>query len=120
SELNVRLIEAEAATAGAKAKLEQWQRLSQSGSAMGELSEALGSQTISQLRTQYALLEQRHAEARLVYGDRHPSIRTIDMQLRSLRTLISDELHRIGGAVRNTYESALQNETVLRARLEEL
>lgn len=120
SELNVRLIQAAAITANAKAKLDQWERLAASGSGVEEVAEALGSQTISQLRAQYSLLEQRHAEALLVYGDRHPSIRTIALQQSSVRDLIAQELRRIGGSVRNTYESALQNENALRAELEEL
>lgn len=120
SELNVQLMQSTVATATARNALDQWERLARNGASVEELSEALGSQTVSQLRAQYAMLEQRRAEARLIYGDRHPSIRTITMQLESVRGLLREELGRMAGAARNTYDRALENENALRAQLEEL
>ena len=120
SELNVQLMQATVVSANARNALDQWERLARNGGSVEELSETLGSQTISQLRAQYALLDQRRAEARLIYGDRHPSIRTITMQLESMRDLLRQELRRMAGAARNTYERAIENESTLRAQLEGL
>lgn len=120
SELNVQLMQATGATANARTALEQWERLARNGAAVEELTEVLGSPTIAQLRAQYAQLEQRRAQAMLVYGGRHPTIRAVTMQLDSVRGLISDEVGRMAGAARNAYLRATENEEMLRARLEEL
>ena len=120
SELNNQLSAARARTAAAKARLDQVERLQTSGNETGAFPEAVQSQTIAMLRTQYAEVMRRQAEQMTTLGPRHPAVIEIKAEADRLRRNIDDEIHRIALSARSDYESARDNEETLAANLERL
>ena len=120
SELNKQLGAARARTAAAKARLDQVERLQLSKDEIGSFPEAVQSQTITALRSQYAEVMRREAEQMTSLGERHPAVIEIQAEAARLRKMIDDEVHRIALAARSEYESARANEAALAANLETL
>jgi polysaccharide biosynthesis transport protein len=120
SELNNQLGMARARTATAKARLDQVEQLQLSKQEIGAFPEAVQSQTITALRTQYAEIMRREAEQMTSLGSRHPAVIEIQAQSERLRRMIEDEVHRIALSARSEYESARANEEMLAGNLEKL
>ena len=120
SELNNQLGVAHARTAAAKARLDQVERLQPSKDEIGAFPEAVQSQTITALRSQYAEVMRREAEQMTSLGQRHPAVIEIQAEAARLRKMIEDEIHRIALSARSEYESARANEAALAANLETL
>ena len=120
SELNNQLGVAHARTAAAKARLDQVERLQLSKDEIGAFPEAVQSQTITALRSQYAEVMRREAEQMTSLGQRHPAVIEIQAEAARLRKMIEDEIHRIALSARSEYESARANEAALAANLETL
>jgi polysaccharide biosynthesis transport protein len=120
SELNNQLSAARARTAAAKARLDQVERLQTSRDETGTFPEAVQSQTIAMLRTQYAEVIRRQAEQMTTLGPRHPAVIEIKAEADRLRRNIDDEIHRIALSARTDYESARDNDETLAANLEKL
>ena len=120
SELNNQLGMARARTAAAKARLDQVEHVHVSQEDIGSFPEAVQSQTIAALRTQYAEIMRREAEQMTSLGARHPAVIEIQAQAERLRHLIENEVHRIALSARSDYESARANEATLAANLEKL
>ncbi len=120
SELNKQLGAARVRTATAKARLDQVERLQQSGDETGSFPEAVQSQTITALRSQYAEVMRREAEQMTSLGERHPAVIEIQAEAARLRKMIDDEVHRIALATRSEYQGARANEAALAANLETL
>src|SRR5262249_28488325 len=79
-------------TAEAQARLEQVQRVATRTTDPAALSEALQSQVITALRSQYAEAARIEAEYSALYGNRHPSLVAVRAQLADLRRLIDSEI----------------------------
>ena len=120
SELNNQLGAARARTAAAKARLDQVEQLQLSKDETGAFPEAVQSQTITALRSQYAEVMRREAEQMTSLGERHPAVIEIQAEAARLRHMIDDEVHRIALSARSEYESARANEATLAANLENL
>jgi polysaccharide biosynthesis transport protein len=120
SELNNQLGMARARTAAAKARLDQVEHVHVSQDDIGSFPEAVQSQTITALRTQYAEIMRREAEQMTSLGARHPAVIEIQAQAERLRHLIENEVHRIALSARSDYESARANEATLAGNLENL
>jgi len=120
SELNNQLGLARARTAAAKARFDQVQQMRLSKDEIGAFPEAVQSQTITALRSQYAEIMRREAEQMTSLGARHPAVIQIEAQAERLRHMIEDEVHRIALSARAEYESARANEETLAANLEKL
>lgn len=120
SDLNTKLIEARADAAEARAKYDQVQRIAKNGNDAGSLTEALGSDTISRLRTQYADLAKTEADLATKFGTHHPQRETVRAQLAETKRLINDEIQRILQARRHTYEVAAAREASLQKSLGDL
>ena len=120
SELNNQLGMARARTAAAKARLDQIEHVRIPKEEIGAFPEAVQSQTITALRTQYAEIMRREAEQMTSLGARHPAVIEIQAQAERLRHMIEDEVHRIALSARSEYESARANEAALAANLERL
>jgi len=120
SELNNQLGMARARTAAAKARLDQVEQVHVSQDDIGSFPEAVQSQTITALRTQYAEIMRREAEQMTSLGARHPAVIEIQAQAERLRHLIENEVHRIALSARSDYESARANEATLAGNLENL
>ena len=120
TEMNNQLSTARARTAAAKARLDQIQQVQLSRDGMGAFPEAVQSQTISALRSQYAEVTRREAEQMSSLGPRHPAVIEIQAEVERLRRSIDDEVRRIALSARTEYESARANEEALAADLEKL
>jgi len=120
TELNNQLGLTRARTAGAKARLDQIQQVQLSKDEIGAFSEAVQSQTITALRSQYAEVMRREAEQMTSLGERHPAVIEIQAEATRLRRMIEDEVHRIALSSRSEYESARANEEALAGNFEKL
>ena len=120
SELNNQLGVAHARTAAAKARLDQVERLQLSKDETGAFPEAVQSQTVAALRSQYAEVMRREAEQMTSLGQRHPAVIEIQAEAARLHKMIDDEVHRLALSARSEYESARANEAALAASLETL
>ena len=120
TELNTLLVQARARTAEAQSRYELVRGLQQNGTDVGAVPEAIQSQTVTALRSQYAVALQQESEQRAKLGDRHPSLYEIHQQVETLRRLIRDEIARVAVALRNDYERAKSNEESLDRSLDAL
>jgi polysaccharide biosynthesis transport protein len=120
TELNNQVGLARARTAGAKARLDQIQQVQLSKDEIGAFPEAVQSQTITALRSQYAEVMRREAEQMTSLGERHPAVIEIQAEATRLRRMIEDEVHRIALSARSEYEGARANEEALAGNLEKL
>lgn len=120
SEMTVQLNAARGKTAEARARYEQIVRARQSGIESGAIPEAVLSQTIGQLRTQYAEVARQRAELGALVGPKHPSITNLDAQIVGVQKLINEELARIATAARSDLERTQASEKALETNLEAL
>ncbi len=74
TDLNNKLMEAHVQTAEAKSKYDQVQGIAKSHSDPGTLDQALNSQVITQLRTQYADVAKTVADLSSKFGPQHPQV----------------------------------------------
>jgi hypothetical protein len=87
---------------------------------IGAFPEAVQSQTITALRSQYAEVMRREAEQMTSLGSRHPAVIEIQAEAERLRRMIDEEVHRLVISARTEYESARASENTLAANLEKL
>lgn len=120
SNLNAKLIEARAEAAEARAKYEQVAQISRKKSDPGSVAEALGSDTIARLRSQYAELAKNEADLSSRYGAQHPLMTAVRAQSRDTQKLINDEIQRILQGRQHGYEVAAAREASLQTSLESL
>jgi exopolysaccharide transport family protein len=121
TDLNNKLIEARADVAGARAKYDQVQQIAnRKGADPGSLADALASDVITNLRTQYADIAKNLAELTAKYGPRHPAVNDVQAQLRDTQRLINAEVQRILDGTRHNYEVAQSREAALQKSLEDL
>jgi uncharacterized protein involved in exopolysaccharide biosynthesis/Mrp family chromosome partitioning ATPase len=120
SEMTLQLNTARGKVAEARSRYDQIVRARQSGTESGAVPEAVLSQTIGQLRTQYAEIARQRAEFGALVGPRHPTITNLDAQIQSLQRLINEELARIATAARSELERAQASEKALEVNLDAL
>lgn len=120
SDLNNKLIEARAKTAEARARYEQAQELKRLGTDAGSLTEALSSDIITRLRSQYGELTKTRADLSSRYGPRHPQVAAVDAQVRDTQRLIDREVLRILQSRQHEFEVAAAREQSLQKSLGDL
>jgi len=120
SDLNNQLAAARARTAAAKARLEQIAAVQKSKDDIGAFPEAVQSQTITALRTQYAEIMRLQAQQTTSLGPRHPAVIEIQAQAERLRRMIDDEVNRIARAAQADYDSAKANQGLLEQSVDTL
>ena len=110
SQVNAGLVQAQAATAEARARYERMQRLVQSGGLPDTVNEFFNSVVIQRLRDQYSAAAQREAvlAGRLQGG--HPELIEARSRLGSLRGQLNAELRRILEGSRSEFEIARSRE----------
>jgi exopolysaccharide transport family protein len=118
TDLNGKLIEAQAAAAEAKAKYDQVREIAGKGGDPGAIADALSSEVVARLRMQDAELAKSYAELASRYGPQHPLVAAARAQRRDTRRLISEEIHRILESRRHAYEVAAAREAALKASLD--
>ncbi len=117
TDLNNQLIGARVQTAEARAKFDQAQQLTKSGSDPGGINAAISSDMITKLRTQYAEIAKNEADLSSKYGPRHPLVANVHAQLRDTQRLINEEIQRILQSTRHDYDVAHSREASLAAKL---
>ncbi len=120
TEMNNQLTLARARTSAAKARLDQVKQVQLSKDGVGAFPEAVQSQTITALRSQYAEVMRREAEQMTSLGSRHPAILEIQAEAERLRRVINDEINRIAISARTEYDSARENEATIAGNVEKL
>jgi uncharacterized protein involved in exopolysaccharide biosynthesis len=120
SSLNGQLSAARARTSEAKARLDQVESVQHSKTPIGAFPEAVQSQTITMLRSQYAEIMRRDAEQKSSLGERHPAVIEIEAQGARLQKLIEDEVNRIAQSDRAEYERAKADEDMLSRQVDAL
>ena len=118
--LNAQLSASRARTSEAKARLDQVESVLHSKTPIGAFPEAVQSQTISMLRSQYAEIMRRDAEQKSSLGERHPAVIEIEAQGVRLQKLIEDEVNRIAASDRAEYERAKADEDMLSRQVDGL
>jgi len=118
--LNAQLSLARARTSEAKARLDQVESVLHSKTPIGAFPEAVQSQTITMLRSQYAEIMRRDAEQKSSLGERHPAVIEIEAQGARLQKLIEDEVNRIAASDRAEYERAKADEDMLSRQVDAL
>lgn len=120
ADLNAKLVDAHAQTAEARAKLEQVQGIATDKTDPGALSDALSSEVIARLRSQYAEVAKNLADASSKYGRQHPMMVNARAQLRETQKLINEEIERILESARQAYQVAKSREDALQRSLDNL
>ena len=120
SDLNTQLVQARAATAEAKARLDRITAISDQDVAQSTVTDALNNSVITRLRAQYLDLQAQYADWSRRYGKTHLAAVNLANKMEELRKNIADELHRIGDAYRSDYEIAKSREASLERNVKEL
>ena len=120
TDLNTRLVAAQARTAEARARLQGVRDARGRAIGSGAMPEAVQSAAIDRLRGQYAELAAKEADLRTNLGERHPFIAAVRTQMQDVRRLIDAELGRIAGAAETEFQRAQANERTLTTDLERL
>ena len=118
SSSNQRLAAARALTLDAQAKYDQIEASRKAASDPSAIPEVLQSQTIANLRAQYAEARKRQAELQSELGPRHPALRQAEQQVQDLRRTISEEVGRFAQAAKNDLIRARDYEASLNKALE--
>ncbi|MBR0755520.1 hypothetical protein JQ604_25350 [Bradyrhizobium jicamae] len=113
-----RLAAARALTLDAQAKFDQIDASRRSSGDPGAFPEALQSQTIANLRAQYADAKKRQAELQAELGPRHPALRQAEQQVEDLRRTIKEEVDRFAIAAKNDLTRARDYEAGLTKALD--
>ncbi len=115
---NQRLAAARALTLDARAKYDQIESSRRAATDAGAIPEALQSQTIANLRAQYAEARKRHAELTGELGPLHPALRQMEKQVEDLRRIINEEVERYAQSAKNDLTRARDYEASLNKALE--
>ncbi|MEH3116131.1 MAG: exopolysaccharide transport family protein [Methylorubrum populi] len=118
TQLNQQLGAARARAGELRGRLAQIEAVANGRADLNSVTEIVQSTTIAQLRAQLAQVESARADTVANLGPRHPTLRTSELQVQSLRGQIDAEIRRIAAATRNEYKSAQANEASLAATLE--
>lgn len=117
--LNVQLVSAQADLAQQEAKYAQVMEMKQSGRS-ADISQAVASSLISQLRQQETEILQQEAELTNRYGPLHPKLIDLESQKQNLSTKIDEEIRRVVETVQNEVEVARVRVRSLQDGLEDL
>nr|WP_245313447.1 GNVR domain-containing protein [Bradyrhizobium sp.] len=120
SDLNTQLVQARAATAEAKARLDRIDTISDQDLAQSTVSDALNNTVITRLRAQYLDLQSQYADWSRRYGKTHQATVNLGNKMDEVRKAISDEVRRIGDAYRSDYEIAKSREASLERNMKDL
>jgi len=120
TDVNTQLVQAQAATAEAKAKLDRVVEVSRSDVTDANITDALKSDVISRLRAQYLDLAAKEADWSARYGVQHTAAVNLRNQMREIRRSIAEEIKRIAEAYSSDYKIAMAREQSLQDSLSKL
>ena len=113
SEVNTQLVSAQAATAEAKARLDQIDSLINSGRTDAVVNQSLQSATINSLRERYLDASRLKTEIEAKLGPTHVQVIRLTEQMAELERLIFEELRRIAKSYKSDYLVALSRQQSL-------
>jgi succinoglycan biosynthesis transport protein ExoP len=120
TDVNTQLIQARAATAEAKARLDRIDGITDKDLSQPTVTDALNNPVITRLRAQYLDLSAQYADWSAKYGKTHQASVNLANRMEELRKSIADEVKRIADAYRSDYEIAKSRETSLEQNLKNL
>src|ERR1700722_19982889 len=113
TDVNTQLIQAQAATAEAKARLDRIEAIPDKDLAQPTVTDALSNTVITRLRAQYLDLAAQYADWSSRYGKTHQASVNLANRMEEMRKAIADEVRRIADSYRSEYEIAKSRETSL-------
>jgi succinoglycan biosynthesis transport protein ExoP len=116
-DLNSQLANARAATAEAKARLDNIEVVIKQEIPDAAVADSLSNSIISALRTQYLELDRRYHLFAARYGPTHLAVINLQTQMTQLRRSMADELGRIAESYKSNYEIAQSREASLEKSL---
>ena len=125
AQLNSQLIQARAATAEAKARLDRVQQIVQSGdvdptaAATGSVADTLHNEVITKLREQYLDYDARANDWAQKYGPTHLAVINLRNQMGQLRRSIFEELKRTAETYQSDYQIAKTREESIQKSLDQ-
>jgi len=120
SDVNTQLIQARAATAEAKARLDRINAITDQDLAQPTVTDALNNTVITRLRAQYLDLAAQYADWSSKYGKDHQASVNLASRMQELKRAIKDEVKRIADAYKSDYEIARSRENSLDGDLNKL
>ncbi|TSE12797.1 polysaccharide biosynthesis tyrosine autokinase [Mesorhizobium intechi] len=122
ADLNAQLIVAQADTARASARYQQYKSIVDSGSDNAFKDAAISSDqpsssVISSLKTRYLTVAKRQQDVEANFGPQHPQAVALAKEKADISAQIFGELKQLTESYRNEYEVALARETALRANV---
>lgn len=120
SDLNAQIVIQRADLAEKQARLRGVQNLVSAGGSNQEISEALTSDVIRELRSQKAEVVRRQAELSSRYGERHPEMLKVRRELADIETEIEREAERIVTSLKNEVDVARQRVASLETSIKRL
>ena len=118
AQINLQLIEAQAASAASRARYEQVRAVVESGGNLDALPEVLQSPIVQALRAKQTELLATLSERRTVYGENHPQIVSLRAEIAGIQQRLSRDVRNILAGLRNQMETDRTNEATLRSALE--
>ena len=120
-DVNTQLVQARAATAEAKARLDRIEAISDKDLAQPTVvTDALNNNVITRLRAQYLDLAAQYADWSSRYGKTHQASINLANRMEELRKAIADEVRRIADSYRSEYEIAKSRETSIEGNMKSL
>ncbi|MFM9942530.1 MAG: GumC family protein [Hyphomicrobiaceae bacterium] len=120
SELNTQLVTARGDAARAVVRLDQIQQIRRTGVDPDGIPEALQSEAVLRLKTQYSAIRRREASLQATLLPSHPLVKQVRQEMSDARRQISEEIGRIAEAARLDVDRARNNERTLERSLTEL
>ncbi|CAN7488749.1 AAA family ATPase [Bradyrhizobium sp. LjRoot220] len=120
SDVNTQLIQARAATAEARARLDRIEAISDKDLAQPTVTDALNNSVITRLRAQFLDLAGQYADWSARYGKTHQASINLNNRMEELRKAIADEVRRIADAYRSDYAIAKSREASLEENMKGL
>jgi succinoglycan biosynthesis transport protein ExoP len=120
TDVNTQLIQARAATAEAKARLDRIEAISDKDLSQPTVTDALSNTVITRLRAQYLDLAAQYADWSSRYGKTHQASVNLANRMEEMRKAIADEVRRIADSYRSEYEIAKSRETSLEENMKGL
>ncbi|MCC2665424.1 MAG: hypothetical protein K0S35_3346 [Geminicoccaceae bacterium] len=118
AQINLQLIDAQAASASSRARYEQVRSVVEGGGNLDALPEILHSPIVQPLRAKYTELVATLSERRTIFGENHPQIVSLRAEIAGIEQRLARDIGSILAGLRNEMETDKTNEATLRRALE--
>ncbi|MCE3247530.1 MAG: hypothetical protein K0R41_1355 [Geminicoccaceae bacterium] len=118
AQINLQLIDAQAASASSRAHYEQVRSVAEGGGNLDALPKILHSPIVQPLRAKYTELVATLSERRTIFGENHPQIVSLRAEIAGIEQRLARDIGNILAGLRNEMETDKTNEATLRRALE--